>query len=319
MRGLWARAREGTDLDLRRGAYSAPGQEPLGTDQKPRERSGVAVARVAPVRPPLHVHFQVILQVPSHPGELMGDRDVVVAQVVRGSDAGEHEQLGRMEGAGGENDLPFRTKGSYAAIGRTHDAPRAAALQQDLPDDGVRADAEVGSRPRGLDERARGARALAPVDVPVEGAETFLLIAVDVLRHGKARRGARFNEGQAERIFHSVADRSQWTAAAAPRVFAPAVAFAASEVRQDFSIGPTGRAFLDPALVVEGMTPDVGHAVDRGRPAEPLAARLKDAPACEMPLRHRVVAPVPRAAFEVRSQGCRHADRPVIRSSPGLD
>ena len=63
MRGLWARAREGTDLDLRRGAYSAPGEEPLGTDHELRERPGVAVARVAPVRPPLHVHFQVILQI----------------------------------------------------------------------------------------------------------------------------------------------------------------------------------------------------------------------------------------------------------------
>ena len=39
----------------------------------------------------------------------------------------------------------------------------------------------------------------------------------------------------------------------------------------------------------------------------------------EMPLRHRVVAPIPRAALEVRSQGCRHAYRPVIRPSPGLD
>ena len=38
-----------------------------------------------------------------------------------------------------------------------------------------------------------------------------------------------------------------------------------------------------------------------------------------MPLRHRVVAPVPRAAFEVRSHGCRHSDRPVICPSPGLD
>ena len=224
-----------------------------------------------------------------------------------------------MEGAGGENDLSFGTKGLRAAIGRTHHAPRAAALQQDLPDDGVRADAEIGPRPRGIDERVRGARPLAPVDVPVEGAEPFLLIAVDVLRHGKARRGARFDEGPAERIFHSEANRGQRTAAAAPGVFAPAVALAAPEVRQDLGIGPAGRAFLGPTLVVEGMAPDVGHAVDRGRPAEPLAARLKDAPTCEMPLRHRVVAPVPRAAFEVRSHGRRHAYRPVIRPSPGLD
>ena len=92
MRGPWARAREGTDLDVRRRAYSAPGQEPLGTDDEPCERPGVAVARVAPARAPLHVHFQVVLQVPSHPGELMGDRDGMVAQVVRRSDAGEHEQ-----------------------------------------------------------------------------------------------------------------------------------------------------------------------------------------------------------------------------------
>ena len=189
-----------------------------------------------------------------------------------------------MEGAGGENDLSFGTKGLRAAIGRTHHAPRAAALQQDFPDDGVRADAEIGPRPRGIDERVRGARALAPVDVPVEGAEPFLLITVDVMRHGKARRGARFDEGPAERIFNSEANRGQRTAAAAPGVFAPAVAFAAPEVRQDFGIGPTDRAFLGPTLVVEGMAPDVGHAVDRGRPAEPLAARLKDAPTCEMPL-----------------------------------
>ena len=94
MRSLWARAREGTDLDLRRRAYAASGQEPPGTDHEPRERPGVAVARVALVRPPLQVHFEVILQVPSHAGEIVGDRDGMVAQVVRGSDAGEHEQLG---------------------------------------------------------------------------------------------------------------------------------------------------------------------------------------------------------------------------------
>ena len=137
--------------------------------------------------------------------------------------------------------------------------------------------------------------------------------------HGKARRGSRFNEGPAERIVHSVADRGHRTAAAAPGVFAPVVAFAAPEVRQDLGIGPAGRAFLGPALVVEGMAPDVGHGVDCGRPTEPLAARLKDAATGEMFLRHRVVAPVPRAAIEVRCQGCRHSDRPVIGPSPGLD
>ena len=67
------------------------------------------------------------------------------------------------------------------------------------------------------------------------------------------------------------------------------------------------------------MPPDVGHAANGRRPAEPLAARLKDAATGEMPLRYRVIAPVPRAAFEVRRHGCRHADRPVIRPSPGLD
>lgn len=51
------------------------------TDHEPRERTGVAVAGVAMVRPPLHVHFEVIPQVPSHPEELMGDRDSMVAQV----------------------------------------------------------------------------------------------------------------------------------------------------------------------------------------------------------------------------------------------
>ena len=94
MRGLRARAREGTDLDLRRRAYAASGQQPPGTDHEPRERLGVAVARVAPVRPPLHVHFRVILPILSYPREFVGDRDAMVAQVVCGSDAGEHEQLG---------------------------------------------------------------------------------------------------------------------------------------------------------------------------------------------------------------------------------
>ena len=48
MRGLWARAREGADLDLRRRAHAAPGQEPLGPDHEPCKQSGVAVARVEP-------------------------------------------------------------------------------------------------------------------------------------------------------------------------------------------------------------------------------------------------------------------------------
>lgn len=50
--------------------------------------ASLAVARAAPLRPPLDVHFQVILQVPSHSRELVGDGDGMVAQVVRGSDAG---------------------------------------------------------------------------------------------------------------------------------------------------------------------------------------------------------------------------------------
>ena len=79
-------------------------------------------------RSPLHVHFQVVLEIPADAGQVVQHGDRPVTQVVRGPDAGEHEQLRGLEGAGGENHLSFRANGFGGAVSGELDATRPAAV-----------------------------------------------------------------------------------------------------------------------------------------------------------------------------------------------
>ena len=74
-------------------------------------------------------HLVAVLQVAADPGEVDALRDAVPGQLGRLADAGEHQQLRRVEGAAGEDDLqPRRGMARLARrVARRRRAPGRAA------------------------------------------------------------------------------------------------------------------------------------------------------------------------------------------------
>ena len=118
------------------------------------------------------------------------------------ADAGELQQLGRVDRAAAEDHLarldPLRA--ATAAACRELDADRARAVEAAPGDERPAADVEVRARHRRMQVRARGAQPAAAVDRAVEGGEPLLAVAVDVGRQLVARLLHRLEEGAEQRV-----------------------------------------------------------------------------------------------------------------------
>src|SRR5690606_28618464 len=109
-------------------------------------------------------------------------------------------------------------------------------------------------------------------------------------------------------------------ATGAVKVVRPAlVVLGLAEVRQDVGIAPAGVAEVAPPVVVLALAANVKQPVDRGRPAEHLAARLRYAPVGGAGLRFARVEPVHRRIGEVLSVPERDVDPRVAVFSPRLE
>ena len=78
-----------------------------------------------------HPNLHVVLQVVADAGRIQHDIDAVVLEQVRGSDPGELQQLRRVVGAAGDQDLLARLGRAQAAFLPVFDRPGAASLEQD--------------------------------------------------------------------------------------------------------------------------------------------------------------------------------------------
>ena len=78
-----------------------------------------------------HPHLHVVLQIVADAGRIEHDIDAVVLEQVRRSDAGELQQLRRVVGAAGDQDLLARLGRAQAAFLPVFDRLGAASLEQD--------------------------------------------------------------------------------------------------------------------------------------------------------------------------------------------
>ena len=101
------------------------------------------------------------------------------------------------------------------------------------------------------------------MDRHVHRPEAFLAIAVHVGGAGVAGLHAGFDKGRVERVGQGAARGVQRAGVAAIVVAARAETLGLAEVGQHLGIGPAGRAALGPAVVIQGVAADIGHAVDR--------------------------------------------------------
>src|SRR5215471_8924910 len=122
---------------------------------------------------------------------------------------------------------------------------------------------EIASVPYRLEIGGCRRRAVAVADGVLAAAESFLLFAVVVVGHRKARSLGGLEPGPVDRIAGLGELGADRPGAAAPGVVAALPGLAAPEVGQHVGIGPAARALLRPAIVVAAVAAGIGHDVDR--------------------------------------------------------
>ena len=266
-----------------------------GPHQLLRDALGEEV-RVAAHRRGGHVERQRMEQVVV---QVVADRQVrdggeaVLGEVVRRSDTGEHQQLGRAHDACGEDDL----------LAGADDASRAVLVDDRNAGGAPVLDQELGDHHLGLQLQRRHVEVVdvAPgraVAQPVGGvllhqADAFLLLGVVVVEDLHAQRvRRRLDELVGALLRRLVAGDPDRAAGAAVVVGAVLEVLHPLVCRVHLVRRPAGVSLGGPGVVVGAVAAHVDHAVDRARTADDLAARNRHAAVEHVLLRGGVEAPV---------------------------
>ena len=252
----------------------------------PVKRAGL----FAPVRQRRH---HMVLQVFPHAWRSEPHIDPVRAQMVRIANAGEHQEVRRIDDAAREQQLAFGAGDALLSALLVFDAGRAAVLEHDARRMRAHFHAQVGAAKRRPQISVGGAAAAAVANRHLHAGEAVLLGAVVIVGDRVARGDARVEPGVEERIGIARAARGERPAAAAIRARAVFPRFLAPEIRQRVRIRPAWQAVrVGPALVIGAIAAHVRHGVDRRAAAHHLAARALDRAAADAFLRLGEIAPV---------------------------
>ncbi len=164
------------------------------------EDPGLKACKQGPIGPPQpvdgvrrmggvhHADEQVILQVTANAGKVGQDADAELPQLIGRTDAGEHQQLWRVDGSAGENDLAPRTDQRLATAAADHHADGAALLDRDADRLHVGQDRKVRTQARRIQERACGADTSSISDCKIVGTGAFRRSPVEIMGAGMASR-----------------------------------------------------------------------------------------------------------------------------------
>ena len=190
-----AAADEGAGLEMIARSMAVMGQEPLQADQPFSRRlaGGVEADRLQAAM--LDDDVGMIVQVRSHARQIVAHRNADFAQMVGGPDAGELQELGRVERAAAQDHLAFGPHIGTDGIHHIGNAHRALALEQNVPGERAGDDGEVWP----LRCRRQIAASHAPASAASRGAvhrtEAFLLAAIGIGCVGITGFDARADKG----------------------------------------------------------------------------------------------------------------------------
>src|SRR6266404_3450885 len=126
----------------------------------------------------------MVLKILADTREFLDDRNSVPKKFACWADAGQQEQLRRIDGAPGENDLLLGMDLLHLAIPFIADAPCPAAIEQDLQDMGIGQDREVGSLRDGVEIGPCRAASAPVLQGTVQPRESLRLCAIQVVGDG---------------------------------------------------------------------------------------------------------------------------------------
>ena len=219
--------------------------------------------------------IRVILQVLSDARQMVADRDAVFGQR-RASPTPESIRSCGVWNAPEDRITSRRARICLVSLPCRYSTPTAR-----LPSNRMRVacalglDAQIGARRHeGVDVAARRAPALAVLLRHLVGAEAFLLLGIEILADAELRLARGLQIDLPHRIVGARSRDMQRAALAVIFAVEFGIILRALEVGQHVGIGPAGVAERGPVVVIASVAADIDHGVDRGRAAEPLAARL---------------------------------------------
>ena len=299
-------------------------EHPLQADLHLGQRVHRAVERDGLFAGVLHIGFQVVLQVLTYAAQRGHHADAQPAQGIGVANAGELQQLRRVDGTAAQNHLAagLDVVGAVAVdhlhprgLGRAGVGRKAHTRHQCAG-----AHLQVGAREGRAQVGHGGAPAAALVHRHVHGAQAFLAVAVHVFGARITGLLAGFNEGVVERVFAGAGGHMQGPTVAPVVVPALGPCFGLAEVGQAVGIRPVLQSGVRrPALVVHGVAADVDHAVDRGRAAQHPPARAVHGAVVHEGLGLGVVVPVVLVVGQRVGKGRWHVDEDAFVAGAGFE
>ena len=236
------------------------------------------------------------------------------------ADPGQHQQLRRLERAGGKDHFPAGANLPGLLALPVLDAHGALAFEQDAGGLGIGLDAQIRARcHERMNVAARRAPALAVLLCDLVGAEAFLLLGVEVLADAELSLARGLQVDIPDRIVGSQPRDMERAALAVILAVEFGIVLRALEVGQHIGIGPAGVAKRCPLIVIAAVAADVDHRIDRRRAAESLAARLIADASIEAGLRHRIERPVVDLAADHQDHRARRGHDPVVVLAAGFE
>ncbi len=261
----------------------------------------------------------MVLQVLADPGQGRAHRDTVRGQFLRVADAGQHQQLRRIDDTPRQNQLAIGIGDAGFAPRPVFDAHRPAAVEDDARDQRPDRDAEVRAIKRTVQVADRRTAAPAIAHRHLENAHALLLRAVVILGDRKTGALAGFEIRRSDRVIElrqARADRS----VAAPKGIRPThPGLLSPEQRQHVRVRPSVQPRSRPTVVVGPVAAHIGHGVDRRAAANNLAAGAFDLAPVEARLMLRIVVPVEPTLRHYTAPAQRQVDPRVAIPTTRLD
>ncbi|HXC89851.1 MAG TPA: hypothetical protein VNV18_06760 [Stellaceae bacterium] len=268
---------------------------------------------------PAGTRHVMVAEVFADAGQRVAHLDAEIAQAFGLADAGQFQQLRRIERAGADDDLTCRASLAHLAGAGVAHTGATLAVEHQPQGQGLGLDREVPALADRVQIAAGRAHAAAGGDRRLAHRDAFLAGAVvirvvpdaDLCRCVDERcekQVARLRVGDAQRAFP-----------AAEGILALAgIVFHALEERQDVRVAPAAVAHLRPGVEVLRLAAHKHHAVDRAGAAEQFAARHRDPAAVGACLGLGGIKPVGRGIGDQPGHSDRNA-RPGVARPTGLE
>jgi hypothetical protein len=224
---------------------------------------GSSIERTHTVDLVRHAQLQMVLEILADAAQILHDLDAEILQPCTVADAGEFEQLRRVDRAGTEDDFTTGFGQIIGVIAAIFDTRASTPFEHDPLRDGAGDDSQIGALECRAQKRFGGIPADAALLVDVEVADAAVVAAIEVVGGGDAGLLRGLREGLEDFPFEALLFDAPW-AACAMRFVGPAVVIlAAFKDGEDVVPGP-GSVIGDagPFVVVFALAAHVDHAVD---------------------------------------------------------